>query len=198
MALVLAPVVVGAGLMVPPMLENPSRVFSYVPAAPAVLLLLMSSGVHDLAAQDPENPSERAWAVGSLALTVLAALFSAGYAALQVWRPDGSWEALAAPRLPLVLLAGWALSERLDQLARVLGAKAGESGLLDDLGSLALLLGIPLVLPQLVPSLPSAQDLLGPVARPLMLFLLAGVALGCVRLGSQLVLVARSGGAREI
>jgi hypothetical protein len=184
--------------MVPPMLENPSGVFSYVPAVPAVLLLLMSSGVHDLAAQDPEKPNERAWAVGALALTVLAALFSAGYAALQVWRPDGSWEALAAPRLPLVLLAGWALSERLDQLARALGAKAGESGLLDDLGSLALLLGIPLVLPQLVPSLPSAQDLLGPLARPLMLFLLAGVALGCVRLGSQLVLVARSGEAREI
>lgn len=198
MALVLAPVVVGAGLIVPPMLESPSRVFSYVPAVPAVLLLLMSSGVHDLAAQDPENSNERAWAVGALALTVLAALFSAGYAALQVWRPDGSWEALAAPRLPLVLLAGWALSERLDQLACVLGAKAGESGLLDDLGSLALLLGIPLVLPQLVPSLPSAQDLLGPLARPLMLFLLAGVALGCVRLGSQLVLVARSGEAREI
>jgi len=197
-ALGLAPVVLSAGLMIRPMLENPAGFLPYAPVLPAILLLLMGSGVHDLAAAPPDRPNDKTWAVASLSLAVVAGLFAASFAALRVWRPDGSWDALAAPRLPLVLLAGWALSERLDQLVRALKPTSRESTLLDDMGSLTLLLGIPLVLPQVVPSLPTAQELLGPAGRPVMFFLLGGVVLGFVRLGSQLVTVARTGSTPEL
>ncbi|MCO4771414.1 MAG: hypothetical protein KDA24_15370 [Deltaproteobacteria bacterium] len=196
-ALGLAPVLLGAGFIVPPMLEDGASLVRYVPAIPAVLLLVFASGVHDLFAAGPA-PATRLWARTALLFAVAACVVSALFAGLTVFRPEGEWELLAAPRAPLALLAAWATAERLDQVSRAVAGRPKADTWLEDAASLSLLLGLPLALRQLIPGVPTGQELLGGLARPLGLLLLAGVIFGVARLASLALAVARIGAERDL
>jgi hypothetical protein len=194
-ALAATPVTLAASVLLPSFLSDPRALQPYLPLVPAFLLSAAAAGA--VALSSARAGADRTWAIASSALLGLGAAFAVALAALSLARPDGSWAALAAPRGPLALLGAWALSERIAQVQRALDAPRPDS-IWEDAGSLALLLGLPLMLPQVWPSLPDARDLLGGLARPLSLLMLAGAVLGAVRLGSLLLGVARGGDERDL
>jgi len=194
-----APVLLGGGLLAAPLLDQPQWLITYAPLAPAALLLVAASGAWILGRPASGEADDRTWSIAARTLWGLAACAAVAFAATELALPQGDWEALARPRGPLALLAAWALSERLDEIQAQLGLrKAGHSTLWDDAGSLSLLLGIPLMARSLLPSIPPAVELLGPLARPISLLLLIGVMVGVARLMQQLIAVARSGDAPDL
>ena len=196
-ALALAPLLVGAGMIVPPLFPSQTTLVTWAPSLPAVAVVILASGAHDLRFAPGVDPDDaRLWATLGMALAALAALVTAAYAGLRIARP-GTLEVLAAPRVPLLLLAGWALTERLHRLGKHRRGQT-EDSVWEDAASLALLLGLPLALLQVVPGLPTGRELMGPFARPITLLLLAGVVLGWARLGQLALAVARMGGVRDL
>ena len=168
-----------------------------MPFIPAVLLLLLASGTHDLSLSLPEEDS-RTWAFSALGLALVALGLCVAYAGLSVWRPEGSWWWIAAPRAPLAVLAAWATGERLAQVAQRFGLRAHAESWWEDAASLSLLAGVPLALRQVIPGIPLGRELLGPLAAPVGLVLLATTFLGVARLSSLAWTVANSGGVRDL
>lgn len=196
-ALALAPVLVGAGMIVPPLFPQQTTLVTWAPSLPAVAVVILASGAHDLRFAPRIDPDDaRLWAGLGVVLALLAALVTVAYAALRIYRP-GTLEILAAPRIPLILLAGWALTERLHRLGKHRRGQT-EDTVWEDAASLALLLGLPLALLQVVPGLPTGRELMGPLARPITLLLLAGVVLGWARLGQLALGAARLGDVRDL
>ncbi len=179
------------------MLDDGDAIIRWVPFIPAVLLLLLTSGAHDLSPSLPGEDS-RTWAYSALSLGLVTLGLCVAYAGLTVWRPEGSWWWLAAPRAPLTVLAAWATGERLDQIAHGLGLRAHTESWWEDAASLSLLGGVPLALRQVIPGLPLGPELLGPLAAPVGLVLLATTFVGVARLSSLAWTVARSGSAQDL
>ncbi len=155
------------------------------------LTVLLTIGGWDLGARTPED-DDRTWAIGSLAVGVLAIVGSLGIAVGRTAAPQIAWETIAAAGGPIVagllLVLALLTAERLRRIGDLPAARRC------DRSPWGLGLGSLLLLDRLVPESASISGVFGSAASMVSLFLIAAGIYGGVLLGSGLARLARDDG----